>query len=538
MTKISLGTKLLFIFTFVGLIACDSDFTDLNSSIIADDIHHNNIEPVRFPIVAYDRATGAVQSNNLPLNLLGIFDDGDIDNTGTPNTFGTTKAHFVSQVELATVNPTIGTNPVIDSVYIYVPYYSNVTGSDGSTGETFYDITSYFGNPNAGMKLHIKENRYFLRSSDPATGTAQKYYSDQKTDFDGVNIGPDLNDKPGVPIQNTAFTFSEAEIQRTAVAAGETEPVVVERFAPGLYAELNKAFFQDKLFSNQGRANMVSNNLFREYFRGLYFTVERNNMQPPGMAYVRFGEGRIVVRYHEDDNNGDTEDEIKSLTINLKGNTVNLFEKENPQLGYENALTNTNTATGDDRLYLKGGQGSMAIIKLDEAALNNLKPVNNNGENILINEANIVFNIDTDKIPAAKKAQPLRVYLYDIKNKRPLYDYFVDVSTNTTDQRKNKGVHGGIREEDKGIYRIRITNYVNQLVNKDSIHRPLGLVITENINLISNAQLKTPFTAEGVDVKHVPAASVFTPVGTVLHGSTSDVPEKRPQLEIFYTKPD
>jgi hypothetical protein len=63
----------------------------------------------------------------------------------------------------------------------------------------------------------------------------------------------------------------------------------------------------------------------------------------------------------------------------------------------------------------------------------------------------------------------------------------------------------------------------------------LGLVVTEDINLVTSSYLKTPnsFTSQ------VPKASVMNPLGTILYGGKSTVPvDKRLKLEIFYTKPN
>jgi hypothetical protein len=49
---------------------------------------------------------GPIESNNLPVNALGIFDN---------PAFGTTTANFATQLVLESANPTIGKNPVIES---------------------------------------------------------------------------------------------------------------------------------------------------------------------------------------------------------------------------------------------------------------------------------------------------------------------------------------------------------------------------------------------------------------------------------------
>ena len=88
---------------FVLIVSCDKDFNSLDSDVIGD--QHFNLEKYSVEsLIAYTKETGAVQTNNLPLNALGIYNN--------PK-FGLTKAHFVTQVELGTENPSFGYNPVV-----------------------------------------------------------------------------------------------------------------------------------------------------------------------------------------------------------------------------------------------------------------------------------------------------------------------------------------------------------------------------------------------------------------------------------------
>jgi hypothetical protein len=66
----------------------------------------------------------------------------------------------------------------------------------------------------------------------------------------------------------------------------------------------------------------------------------------------------------------------------------------------------------------------------------------------------------------------------------------------------------------------------------------LGLVVTESIAAITNAKLETPVTGNN-DIEFSPLASVMNPLGTILYGSSLNVPEnKRLKLKIYYTKPN
>jgi hypothetical protein len=81
-------------------------------------------------------------------------------------------------------------------------------------------------------------------------------------------------------------------------------------------------------------------------------------------------------------------------------------------------------------------------------------------------------------------------------------------------------------------YKLRITNQIRVLIqNKDSTN--IRVVVTEDINTTASNKLRTSSAAS-----QAPRASVMNPLGTIIYGGTSTVPDKRLKLEIYYTKPN
>ena len=531
---VALGTVAL-----ASVIACDYDYNEVGSDIIQDDVHHNGIEKYVANAVAFDKSTGSVQTNNMPINSLGVYDS---------PVFGKTISRFVTQVTLASENPTL-TNPVIDTVYLYVPYFSNLESTD-TDGESTYTLDSIFGGENGKIKLNIFENGYYLRSTDPGSEDGiQKYYSDDRSLIDAYKGSVLLNNSANTD-ENDQFFFSDAEIDRK-VTLEDGSQKLVERFKPGMYLQLNKDFFTEKMF-NAPEGSLVNNNVFKDYFRGLYFDVEQVGSDS-AMGMMDFTDGKIVILYTDTklgtdgepvlDEEGNVETISKTITLNLTGNTVNLFDNTYNDT-FTSAISSSDEVEGDERLYVKGGEGSLAFINiLDQVDLDFLKPDPVTGERVLINEANLTFYID--KAAMTNAVEPNRLYLYDVKNKRPLYDYYVDQTTNSSNSKYSRYIYGGILEYDddgEGLrFKVRITDHVNNIVNKDSTNVVIGLAVTESISQISNAALRTPFTTGTTEVKSAPVSSVISPMGTVLYGSKSggNVPEdKRLKLEIYYTKPN
>jgi hypothetical protein len=553
-----------FLFGFVVVfISCDKEFNEIGADLVDSD--HYQFTRENFPVIAYNQSLGPVQTNNLPINALGYYNN---------PVFGKTKASFVTQLELGTINPKFygfnGATPVsyIDSVYLHVPYFIKKTGINAD-GDSTYDvdgIDSLYGNKNGKIKLNVYKSNFFLRNLDPDAGLLeqQRYYSDQSSDFNGQIGSPNLND--GVISQNNGFQFKDTQI-KFYKSDGTT---VRERLEPGIYMDLNKDFFKQQII-NAPDGKLADNTVFKDYFRGLYFKVDDHpdDLNSSALTLLNFAQGKIVIVYHGQSSTTDTSAPTrKTLTLNMRGNTVNLLEN-NYTTTYTGALAAANTTTGDSKLYLKGGQGSMAVIKLFNGDRNSGTPPqigsstdlrDMRSEKWLINEANLVFNIDAISM-GTTTPEPNRIYLYDLNNKRPLIDYYFDGTTNPN-PKFNKLIHSGIIQkvsaDARGTkYKIRITNYIRNLVKyggdanveNDSTNVKLGLVVTESIGTVANVKVKNPFpymvmnpttgVYETKNTKFIPAMSVVNPLGTVLYGSNTNVPEaQRLQLEIVYTKPD
>ena len=535
-----------FILGFVVLVfaSCDKDFNTIDASVIGE----NNYEFSSYNdgmVLAYNQGLGVMQSNNLPVNPLGVYQDSN---------FHTTTAHFVTQLQLnsSNFNPSFGINLKVEKVELLVPYFST-RKSTGSDGTSIYELDSIYGSPESKMKLSVFENGYFLRDTDPSSGftEAQRFFADQRPDFDSNRYGTDaegnsllfgsrLNDSTAVS-QNDQFFFDKSEIEEITV---KDEDTTTTYLPPSMKLNLNKKFFEKKIFSDVGKANMVNNNTFKNYFRGLYFKVEQIPGENGQLAQIDFSKGKIKITYTEEQTVSNELTRVeKTIELNMTGNTVSLQDLSNVNTTYSDALSSSNTAAGDPSLFLKGGSGSLAVVNLFGPDTNNNGVADQLEElrdrNWRINEASLTFYVERGKL-GTTAPEPNRIYLYDLDNNRPLIDFFTDPTTSTTKPKNGKFVHDGmiqkLASDDRGDkYRIRITNHISNLIRKDSTNVKLGLVVTEDYRIISNLDRKTSGSTDLV--KKAPTSSVMNPLGTILYGNTPVVPEdKRIKLEIFYTE--
>ncbi|MFM7018112.1 DUF4270 domain-containing protein [Flavobacterium sp.] len=569
------------LFIIVLVISCDKDVNQLDTGIVGD--AHFGMDVAYSNVTAYNQNLGPVQTNNLTINQFGYYNS---------PVFGKTTASFVSQISLAVENPTFYA-PVIDSVYIYVPYFSTFVSTDSDTGDSSYTLDSLKGS--GKIKLSVYESTKFLENLDPTTGfqQPQKYYSNQQPDFDANNGGFKLNNDnknadPKITAvdysQNNEFAFSNSQIKFYKNNADGTPgtTVVSERKAPGLFLNLDKNFFNNKILQAPA-GKLFNNNVFKNYFRGLYFKVESAASSPNQgtLAMMNFTSGVVTIVYHDKVSATDTAAPVrKTLALNLSGNSVNLLNNDNTFPGY----VTPNPTAGDRNLFLKGGDGSMAIIDLFDKTdvkgydingnlvntpngvsdeLDDLRNPANGKQKWLINEANLTFFINKNAM--ANAIEPNRIFLYDLKNRRPLVDYYTDYTTTYINSKYNKLIFGGILSNESGkivnakvsergtYYKVNITNHVRNLikyggagVTKDSTNVRLGLVVSENINNALNYYLNSPFSSgTGSNLfqsKYIPMMTIANPLGTVLYGSNipSGDPDynKRLKLEIYYTKPD
>jgi hypothetical protein len=524
-----------FAFTFIS---CDKDFTEIGNGIVGDD-HFSFSKFDGATVAANTVATGPVQANNLPINALGVYDN---------PAFGKTIASFVTQLEMKSPAPkfhTEETNPEIVSVKLTVPYFSTLRSTD-SNGNRTYELDSIYGPNLSPIDLALHESTYFLGDltfNDQGEQQPMRYFSNQGSD---ITHNAALLNNIGGAENSSAFTFKpDQRIEVVTAANGTTSE---RKLAPAMEMELDKDFFWQKIFQAPA-GTLQGNNTFKNYFRGIYFKVNPSGTQPGQLSMLNFKEGIITIKYKEDvtvTSNGvtTTTRPEKDFVLRMTGNTVSLLRYENVNPQFATGLAQPfNPAVGQTELWVKGGEGSVVTLDLfgpdadNNGVADELEQIRAN--KWMINEASLTFYINQDRLGSSSE-EPTRLYLYDVRNKRPIADYFSDNSTNRN-PKFIKNVHSGIiqRESTGGRgfkYKVRLTNYMRSLVQRDSTNVRLGLAVTESISNV--AMVKTREEKEAIK-NFLPGASVIHPLGTVLYGSHPDVPaDRRLKLEIYYTKPN
>ena len=407
-------------------------------------------------------------------------------------------------------------------------------------GATIYELDSLIGNSNAKFKLKVSELEYFLRPFDPEDNfeSYQKYYSN--------NIIPDN-------FSGTVLVDEEVEIKSTElVFYNEDDPeteeddeseTVKERLTPRIRVALDNSFFQSKILNNEGLSDFANAENFKLFLKGII--IDAYDFSDPLLMILNFSEAEIRIvyeyqKYNKNDTDDDTSDDViesieANYKINLNGIKLNSFKHDSYPLSVTNAINDT--INNPETIYLKGGEGVMAEIELfkDNDGNDILEEIRS--KEWLVNEANLSIYINKDMLSSSGGIiEPSRLYLYDIVNKAPLIDYFIDNSAGAKEY-QNKIVHGGYIEldEDKNgmMYKIRISEHIKNVIRKDSTNVKLGLVVSSDISNSMNIEVKNKEA-----MTFIPSSSAINPLGTVLIGPSpsAEYYDKRMRLDLYYTK--
>ncbi|WP_027137890.1 DUF4270 domain-containing protein [Gaetbulibacter saemankumensis] len=528
-----------------SFIACDKDFTNIDSDVISEDNVNFKKGQENLNILAYSKKLKSLQINGLNSNVLGVFHD---------PAFGTTTSSIVAQIVPTTYNPDFGDNPVIDSVVLKIPYYNRAI-----TDSTYTISDSLYGS--GEIKLSIFKNDYFLRSFNPGNITqSQRYFSKgdkeiNATDNFVLNGSSTINfdeHKSETILEIPNFTPSAKRIKLYKFD-DEGEIADTEYLTPALREKLDPTFWKTTILDKEGSTELSSANSFANYFRGLYFKAEAISPETGSAILINMQSSNAnIVIYYSKDSTVEGERTQSTYTFNFKGNILNPMIND-----FSIPLEDGNSTDGDEKVFIKGSEGSLGIVELfkSEAELETFKKTyrktdesgeyikDRNGEFILkrlINDAQLIItedeNIEVGENEDFHKYD--RLYVYDVKNNIPIVDYSVDPLENTQVPFNSKILHLGqrITNEDSGTskYKIRLTEHLINVLKRDSTNNKIGLCLSTNVNYITNSRI---LNGED-DINAVPASSLITPRGTVLYGTnvSSTDENKKMKLEVYFTE--
>lgn len=523
--------------------ACDETVSEFGSEIISGS--NIDIDAMSFPVLTYNSPTKPMQTNGLSNNILGDYSDA----------LGRVTASVVSQVSPLGLDPNFGDNVVLDSVVLMLPYHSRV-GTVDDDGNSSYTLDSLYGS-NA-LNLAIYKSDFFLRTFNPsdAFNSTQRYYSDGNTS----DMGQVSRDLLEADLLYEAEDYYPSNEGITLVEIDEVnEDTTRTNFPPALRVHLNtevngnENYWEDLIFSKEDSQELGSVNNFHDYFRGIYFKVTSLNGDQGHLQQLNFSSSSATLSLYytyetttTDSDGAEITSEVQgAYQMNFAGNRVNLVE-DDLDPGVAQQINSADEINGDENLFLKGGVGSMAVVKLFEGSedgqtfadyMSDFKETDAAGNVVtkrLINEAYLEFFINEDYIG---ESVPRRIFLFDIENNIPLADYFTD-QTFSSDHPDGKLTHLPALDTittDAGVemrrFKVRLTQHINNIITNDSTNVALGLAMVANVGDINLYECMD----QSGEVNRVPSSAILSPESLVLSGTQAPLPQ-RVQLKIYYTE--
>jgi len=386
--------------------------------------------------------------------------------------------------------------------------------------------------------LTVRHSDFFLRNHEPTSGflDPSAYFSDDSSKFE---------DFLGVTLYQGRDTISEFQYIEYQIDDPDTEEDesaftdASKTKDPGIYIDLDPQFFQTMILDKEGGSELLSRSNFKDHFRGIHLSLATDN---DIMMLFNLTSGYIEVDYTNDfwNTQGDSDEsndaidtEERSFRLNLvsggsfgitSGNAVNTWTAEN-------SVSVVDNQDFVERVYLKGGSGYLAQFQIPDEIIDEIKT-----NNWLVNEANIVFHVDQDVMQQYPQ-QPSRLYLFKEGSNLPVYDAMTETSEDETPLGIFLNYDGILQYDTEGEgshYTVRLTDYLNHIVLRDSVNVPINIAVSANIGLPLTYAAKV---SDSDEVISYPQMSAATPLGTVLYGSNNSVPEdKRLELKIFYTE--
>ena len=527
-------------------IACDDDFNTVGSEIIKG-VGFEKGTYVTSPL-AYTEKIEKIQTSGLPFYYLGNYND---------PTYGQLEYDFLGQIVPGTTPINFNIEPVIDSVILYLPYFSTITEAavteDNKPAK--YSLDSIYGNLNTPFDVKIYRSNYFLSdfstNVDNEPGERQVYLSDFIASVDNDQLTGSL-----LNTTETSFTVSSDAI--TVISEdgedADSDPDITF-LPPGLNVKLeNDNLFNEILLERDDSPELSNRNNFLNYFRGLYidFSADGNVLLP-----LNTQNANLTV-YYKEKITDTTEIRSESLSFGFSGNNINGI-LETPTL----EIPDANVVEGDRNLYVKGGPGSYAIIELfskrvvvdenneaildedgnfiitDDNTTNSIPEIDFlRDQNWIVNNASLRFYVDQDRLKEQGTIEPERIYVFDNETGQRLVDFCNDLAINQTGVTRHLSplVRG---TDDKGLYYdVNLTSYVNNIIQNGEDANQLGIAVSQNVTIESGSNCEpVPVAETGNQDIQVPFSSVISPEGTVLFGNTQQVPvDKRLRLTVSYSQ--
>ena len=411
-----------------------------------------------------------------------------------------------------------------------------------------YEIDSIYGNRNASFDLKIYELTYYLHHLDIENNFEYnaQYFSDQDFYANGFSGQVLYDDNINLNLEEVPVLYYQDDPETTIIETGQVEYYE----SPRIRVPLNVEFFQRRLMNFEGLDQLKNADNFNHHLRGLI--VKADNFSDDLYMLLDISNAQVVLEYNYNWYNSKgtvtTDDDVierrkKSNAMPFGGVYVNHYSYQDPNEKVQQVISSSEEGTPSNRIFLQGPRLTSRIKLFAENEFDLPNVIHElASQDVIINEANLVLNIDKSAHDLSHDLLPNRLYLYSYNNGATIEDYNKDftIDYNLASVNANKYVFGGMLEYESDNkpdrYKFNITNHVNNIINKDSLNIDLGLVVNSNIEDIT---LRRAFTNPQNNKTLIPTSVIVSPYSVVLYGSHPNDSisfYKRLSLEVLYTK--
>jgi hypothetical protein len=401
--------SILFISSVLTLVISCNEPNDLGMELLpSDDLIEIRNHVETSSINSYTFTEDSVRTDESNNSLLGSFTD---------PVFGNTTIHFATQFRLLS-SPNFGTNPVADSVKLFL-YYRHVYG----------DTTTL-----QRLKVYELNQDLFIDKTNASGETSDyPYYQD-------VNLKSMSSSIP--------------------VAEYEFIPVVEQDSASGdtLYQILRIPLdisLGEKLV-NTDSVHLQNNEVFLDYFKGLYLEAEKDAYDGGAILSLEaasndnFQGSAMLVYYNNDENKNKEEPDTlyHPYVITRFSARVNSFDHDYSATPF---VSNLNQESEEDSLvYIQPTGGLKSKININNLSLWK------DSINTAINKAELIFQVDTIASQVETYPPPTQL-LFSVINENGNEYLPIDYAFNPS-------FYGGILNTDDYTYRFNITQHVQQII--------------------------------------------------------------------------
>lgn len=447
-------------FIISGVISCEKDFTDVNSSVITNNEFTTNdtlLEVVVSPVPVTSVRADGIQLGALGQYLLGTYNN--------PN-YEKIEASVVSQLQISSafkvVDREYGADTTvvtqIDTVYLKLPYQATLQ-TDGT-----FELDSIIGDTEKAFNLNIYEIDRFLNVLNPSDPSMINEFQSDATYQPFLT---ELNATPNFQyIPRAGDTMMVVSRKLNTGNIYDKDTIKLTNSLPFGRVPLKSDMLKQILLDRYETADFASQEAFDDYFRGIILQATEGT--DPG-SLVSFNFNNSTLEYNP------SIEVFYTNTVLASGVVIDTIKKNDSfrLFGVRNSVYNmsTNNPSPVGNFQIQGTAGNHADIAL-------FGPDNNgNGlpdqmeelraKNWLINDAQLTFYVNQDIVGFDTIATPFRLFLYKNGNSPAIIKDVLSEGAVAFD-----GVLALTDEKKPDKYTFRITDYISDLLSGESSYNP------------------------------------------------------------------